>query len=116
MGRDLSFWKTSKQPKIKNSQIYYELSNENKLDCISYLPIEEILMDFNNVFFDWNKPESSWYEKEEKSFYLMITNQFVRADCYNLSEKDMNKIIDIMLKYECPLYDSIIDVRFDGMD
>ena len=43
----------------------------------------------------------------------MITKQFVRVDCYNLTEYNMNRIIDIMLKYECPLYDAAIDVRFD---
>ena len=44
----------------------------------------------------------------------MLTKQFARFDCYFMSEDDMNKIIDIMIDHGCPLYDSAIDVRFDG--
>ena len=49
-------------------------------------------------------------------FQLMITDQFVRVDCYGMTEYSMNKVIDILDKYNCPLYDSTIDVRFDGTD
>jgi len=31
-----------------------------------------------------------------------------------LSDFVAYKIIDIMIKYDCPLYDSTINVRFDG--
>lgn len=44
---------------------------------------------------------------------LFITDQFVRFDCYNVTYEFMNLIIDIMAKYECPLYDSTISVRFE---
>ena len=46
----------------------------------------------------------------------MITDQIVRVDCYGMTEYSMNKVIDILDKYNCPLYDSTIDVRFDGTD
>ena len=45
-----------------------------------------------------------------------MTKQFVRVDCYSMTEKNINKIIDVLLKYECPLYDAAIDVRFDGKE
>lgn len=116
MSRDLSFWKTSNNTKVANRDIYFELTNGNNLDYIDEIPVNQILDDFKNEFKDWNIQKGLYFEKGEESFQLMITNQFVRADCYGMTEYNMNKIIDILYKYDCPLYDSAIDVRFDGTD
>lgn len=113
MSRDLSFWKCKSSISVSNEYIYTELSNENYLDYLEDIPVEEIINDFNREFQSWRGQEEQYFENGEEAFQLMITKQFVRADCYSLSEYNMNKIIDIMLKYDCPLYDSAIDVRFD---
>lgn len=113
MSRDLSFWKCKCATYETNEYIYTELSNENYLNYLEDLPIDEILNDFNQEFQSWRGQDEQYYENGEEAFQLMITKQFVRTDCYNLSEYNMNKIIDIMLKYDCPLYDAAIDVRFD---
>lgn len=39
-------------------------------------------------------------------------NSFV-LECYGVSEDNMNKLIDIMIDFDCCLYDSSIDVRFE---
>lgn len=113
MSRDLSFWRCKGAINETNEYIYTELSNENYLNYLEDLPIDDILNDFNLEFQSWRGRDEYYYENGEEAFQLMITKQFVRTDCYNLSEHNMNKIIDIMLKYDCPLYDAVIDVRFD---
>ena len=113
MGRDLSFWKTSKKDKLDNSYVYSVLSSGELLDYIDELPIDEIQKDINEVFKDWENYGKDYYEKSNESFQLMLSNQFVRVDCSGMTEMNMNKIIDILLKYNCPLYDSAINIRFD---
>lgn len=75
--------------------------------------MNQICIDFKKEFSSWNSQDDGYFENGDEAFQLMITKQFVRVDCYNLTEYNMNRIIDIMLKYECPLYDAAIDVRFD---
>lgn len=113
MSRDLSFWKYRKLSNATNKEIYYELSQGKLLDCLEEIPVDKIFIDFKNEFFSWRSQDDKYFENNNEAFQLMLTKQFVRADCYNLTEYNMNKIIDIMLKYECPLYDAAIDVRFD---
>jgi len=113
MSRDLSFWKTSTKVEADNKAIYTALSDAKYLAYIDEIPINEIQSDLNDIFKDWINYNNMYYEKGNESFQLMITNQFVRVDCYGMTEMSMNMIIDILLKYNCPLYDSTIDIRFD---
>lgn len=113
MARDLSFWKVKKVTQEKNKDIYIKLSEGEYLDFVAELPTEQILQDFKHAFSEWENINGQCYVKAESEIQLFITEQFVRADCYSVAEMDLNKIIDILLKYDCPLYDAIIDVRFD---
>lgn len=113
MGRDLSFWKQKNSLQMNNSKIYQELTKGNYLDFICDIPSEEILKEFKVEFSEWEYSDDLYFKKGNELFQLYITKQFVRADCFSMNEKNMNKIIDILLKYQCPLYDSVIDVRFD---
>ncbi len=112
MSRDLSFWKTKRTAEMGNSEIYLKLSNEEYLDFVDEIPEERIIGDFKRVFSDWYE-DNFYFEKGDEAFDLMVTPQFVRTDCYGMTEDNMNKIIDILYEYGCPLYDSVIDVRFD---
>lgn len=114
MGRDLSFWKTKKDLHIKNSEIYEDLTKGKYLDHICEIPSEQILQDFKCEFAEWKHSDDSYFENGDEAFELFISKQFVRVDCYSMTEQNMNKIIDILLKYDCPLYDAAIDVRFDA--
>ena len=113
MGRDLSFWKSNNKAVMDDKSIYTALSNEQYLEIVDELPILQIQNDFNSVFKEWENNNNQFYERGNESFDLMVTKQFVRADCYEMTESSMNKIIDIMIEYDCPLYDSMIDIRFD---
>lgn len=114
MGRDLSFWRSRKAADISNREIYIKLSDGDTLDFIDEIPTELIMEDFKSEFADWETEDDKSFEKGQEYFEIMSTNQFVRVDCYSVSESGMNRIIDIMQKYGCPLYDSAIDVRFEG--
>lgn len=113
MSRDLSFWRTNKNLDKNNREIYTILSAKEYLLGVEELPLAKILLDINKVFSDWENHDNQYYEKNNESFQLMLTNQFVRVDCYGMTAGSMNDIIDILAEYGCPLYDSSIDVRFD---
>ena len=113
MSRDLGFWKANMSLDISNYEIYTLLSSEGYVANIEELPLEEILGDFGTIFNNWKSESELFFEENGESFQLMVSKQFVRVDCYNVKETNMNHIIDILRKYECPLYDPIIDVRFD---
>lgn len=114
MARDLSFWKVKKITEEKNSQIYMMLSEGKYLDYISDLPSMQILQEFKDTFKEWENTDDLYFTKGDEEFELFITEQFVRVDYYTMTEENLNKIIDILFKYDCPLYDASIDVRFDG--
>jgi len=44
----------------------------------------------------------------------MTTSQFIRIDCYDMDKRTMNKFINILDKYDRPIYDHQISTRFDG--
>ena len=113
MGRDLSFWKLENNPLDSNKEIYTKLSEGEYLDFIADLPVEQILQDIKNALQGWEKISEQDFIQGESMIQLFTTIQFVRVDCYSVSEIHMNKIIDVLIKYDCPLYDSLIDVRFD---
>lgn len=37
-------------------------------------------------------------------------------DCYGMDGEDMNKFIDILFEYGCPLYDPQVGERYDDND
>jgi len=113
MARDLSFWKTDNKTNMDNNSIYAALSDEVYLDNVAEIPMEQIQNDFNAVFKDWENSNNKFYEKGDEAFELMLTKQFARTDCYGMTQGNMNKIIDILAVYDCSLYDSAIDMRFE---
>ena len=116
MARDFGFWKEKQDVQRKNSDIYNDLSNGKYLDYINEIPLEHILQDIVCEFAEWNRSADFYFEKQSEAFELYLTKQFVRVDCYSMTEQNINKIIDVLLKYDCPLYDAAIDVRFDGKE
>ena len=114
MNRDFGFWKVEKKMEISNLEIYSLLSKETYVANIEELSIDGILNDFGVTFRGWRNCSKGLFVRNEESFQLMFSKQFVRVDCYNMKLQHMNAIIDIMIKYNCPLYDPVIDVRFDS--
>ena len=113
MVRDLSFWKYDRIPTLKHSEVYYLLSAGECVEGIADLPITDVLISVDEAFSTWKKLDATHYKKDSAIIEVYTTPQFVRFDCYDVSEDNMNQLIDIMLVYDCPLYDAMIDTRFE---
>lgn len=113
MSKDLSFWKYEQVNNSTHKEVYEKLSNGEKVPGISILPISDIKKKIQETFWGWDKLDDTHLENSNEMIEIFTTEQFVRFDCYSVTEENMNKLIDIMLEYDCRLYDSAIDVRFD---
>lgn len=117
MSYDLDFWKYKDGVYLNNQVVYESCSDEKVVDGLENLLIDAILIDIQTAFTDWKMEESNIdYENPEGkgAFQIYYTTQFIRFDCYGMEGEDMNRIIDVMLKYDCPLYDPQVPKRYDG--
>ncbi|TPN82877.1 hypothetical protein [Aquimarina algicola] len=116
MSYDLDFWKYKKGIYLDNQEVYEKCSDAQTIDGLEDLPIESILRDVQKEFTSWKMNDSNIdFENPNGngSFQIFTTKQFVRFDCYRMSGEDMNRIIDIMYEFGCPLYDPQVPQRYD---
>lgn len=114
MSYDLGFWKYTKGTYKDNQTVYEQLCEGQKVSGIETLPVEKILKKIAIEFITWERTGLYDFESEnEGSFQVTVTDRFVRIDCYDMDTEDMNVFIDIMLEYDCPLYDPQLPQRFD---
>ena len=116
MSRPLAFGKYENGGYLDNQKVYEEVCcDEKRLEGLSALPIESIISKVGEVFADYDKLDDRNYESGNGGFSISTTEQSVLFDCgWSMPETELNKIIDIMLEYDCPLYDPQIETRFDG--
>lgn len=117
MSYDLDFWKYQNGTYLNHQEVYEKCSDEQIVAGLEDLPIDAILKDIQTEFVDWKVEESTTdYENPQGkgAFQVFTTRQFVRFDCYGMAGEDMNRIIDVMIKYDCPLYDPQVPQRYDG--
>ncbi len=117
MSYDLNFWKYKNNTYLNNQEVYEKCSNEQNVDGLEELSINEIVESIRKEFTNWQTEYSNVdFENPngDGAFQIFTTKQFVRFDCYGMQGEDMNRIIEIMLKYDCPLFDSQVSQRFDG--
>ena len=116
MSRHLAFWKYDEGVYLDNQKVYEEACCEEKYtEGLSVLPISDIIDKVNDVFTDYEKIEECNYESEKGGFTVLTTKQTVLFECgRSMEEDELNKIIDIMLGFDCKLYDPQVSVRFDG--
>jgi len=115
MALDLSFWKYEAEAAVnyKPFDVYVSLSDGKTVMGVATLPIDKIRVKIDEIFGDWEKLDDNHLVFNDETIEIFTTDQFVRFDCYGVSEDNMNKLIDIMLEFDCRLYDPSIDVRFD---
>lgn len=121
MSYDLNFWKYKKDIYLNPQEVYTKFcEGEKTIEGLEFLPIKAIIQDVKKEFEDWyleESPSDIYFENPKgKGAFIMekTTSWFIRFDCtYSMSGEDMNRIIDIMLKYDCPLYDPQVPKRFD---
>ena len=116
MSYDLDFWKYKKGTYLDNQDVYEKCSDEQIVDGLENLPTDAVLGDIHAEFETWQMEESKIdFENPngKGAFQVFTTQQFVRFDCYSMEGEDMNRIMDVMLKFDCPLYDPQVPKRFD---
>ena len=97
--------------------VYRRLSDGQPVPWLADIPAEQILARIASVFArGWQRHDPfSWEKRAGKGAFQVSTSpQHVRVDCHNMAGQDMNKLIDIALEFDCPLYDPQLGVRFDG--
>ena len=115
MSMDLNFWRYKKGAVHDHRKVYETACCDRDLvEDLESLPTEKILEKIAEVFSDWTQLDEKTYEKEPQgAFSVFTTSQIVRFDCYGMDGNNMNKLIDMMLEFGCPLYDPQINERFD---
>jgi hypothetical protein len=115
MSYDLDFWKYKKGVYLNNQEVYEQCSDDQLVEGLEDLPMDEIRQEVCKEFSDWQtEDDESWENPKGKgAFQVFTTKQFVRFDCYGMSGDDMNRLIDIMIKFDCPLYDPQVPERYD---
>ena len=118
MGMHFAFWKYKKDVYLDNQEIYEKACCDGQIiEGLETLPVNEIINKVSDVFSSWDKLDNYNYEGEIGAFTICTTEQTVLFDCtYSMNYDDINKIIEIMLEYDCPYYDPQISTRFDGKD
>lgn len=117
MGYDLDFWKYKKDTYLNHQDVYKKCSEGEIVESLQDLPIDLVLQDIQTEFINWQMEESNVDFENPKgkgAFGILTTKQFIRFDCYGMEGEDMNRIIDVMTKYDCPLYDPQVPQRYDG--
>lgn len=117
MSIDLCFWRYEKGEYLDNDEVYRRCSGGEVVDGLETLPINDIIAAFGAEFDGWERSDNGgvlmFDGGENGMFELMTTPQFVRTDCRDMNYEDMNRIIDVMHDFACPLYDPSMPQRFD---
>ena len=117
MSYDLAFWKYKKDVYLNNDEVYFKVSDEEEIiDGLEYIPIDNILEKIAKTFSHWQTDDSHNYNNFNNgagAFETYTKAQFVLFSCNGMEGDDLNLLIDIMLEFECPLYDPQVQERFD---
>ncbi len=115
MSRQLVFWKYEDGIYLDNKEVYEKCCNGEKVDGLEELPGVDILNKVKKVFRDYERLDDYNYGGELGNFTVHADPQSVVFDCsFRVPESELNKMIDIMAEFGCPLYDPQIETRFDG--
>lgn len=111
------FWKYKENSYLDNHKVYETLCDEGNIEGLENVPVDEIREKIAKAFSDWNKVDENSFENSNKgAFQITTTSQSVMIDCYGMDGEDMNKFIDILFEYGCPLYDPQVGERYDDND
>jgi hypothetical protein len=122
IGYDLAFWKQAGDQDLEPSTVYRSLIDHRTVDGLATLPIESILTQLvvalpgsvresNGAGWEW----IDWVsEDDQSSIQIWWSDLHVYADCRNAEYEVVNRIIDVLADFGCPLYDPQVDKRFDS--
>ncbi|WP_417941655.1 hypothetical protein [Flavobacterium sp. RS13.1] len=114
---ELLFWRYLDEIYLNNQEVYETLLEKKEVEGLEILPIQVILNRISSVFSQWEKvDENSWKNNTGKgAFQIITTPQSIKIDCYGTEGKTMNKLVDLLEEFKCPLYDPQVPERYDEM-
>ncbi len=114
---ELLFWRYLDEIYLNNQEVYEALVEKQEVEGLAELQVEVIVNRINSVFSEWERvDENSWKNSKGKgAFQVITTPQSIKIDCYGTEGKTMNKLVDIMEEFKCPLYDPQVPERYDEM-
>lgn len=111
MSYDLVFWKQSPNLELTPQEVYERLCEGEYVEGIIDLPRDEIIERLYELYpsmedtaLDWSGPTGA--------FQAEVTGQSVIFLCYSLQKVEINKLIDMMMEFDCPLFDPQVSTRF----
>ncbi len=112
---ELLFWNYQEGIYLNHHLVYEAIADGELVEGLEELPIEVILNRITKVFAIWEKVDnSSWKNPSGNgAFHIRTTTQSIKIDCYGTEGKTMDKLVDIMEEFKCPLYDPQVPERFD---
>lgn len=107
-------WEWIQSKNVDADQLYLYLENLDEKDVMTYMQLgksknnEAVWICIANTLAYIIRAAYQYAEET----YMPETIECVNFECYSVTIENMNRIIDIMNKYGCPLYDSAISTRF----
>lgn len=114
---ELLFWKYLEGVYLNHQEVYEALEVEPTIEGLEALPVQVILNRIASVFSKWEKvDDTSWKNTNGVgAFHVRTTPQSIQIDCYGTEGKTMDKLVDVMDEFKCPLYDPQVPERYDEM-
>ena len=114
---ELLFWRYKEGIYLNHHEVYEDLEDEMQVEGLEELPVELILRRINSVFADWERvDEISWKNNKGPGAFCVKTTPFsVKIECYGTVGTSMDKLVDVLEEFKCPLYDPQIPERYDEM-
>ncbi|MET0759619.1 MAG: hypothetical protein ABWZ56_04310 [Flavobacterium sp.] len=115
---ELVFWNYIDGIYLNHQEVYEAIEEQQEVAGLEELPTTVILNRINSVFSKWERvDEYSWKNNSGPgAFCVKTTPQSIKIDCYGTEGKTMDRLVDILEEYNCPLYDPQVPERFDEMN
>ena len=115
MSYDLVFWRQLPDLSLSPVEITRQLcEQEQQVDGLVELPVGEIVREveaaFPNITTDGGL--TYWEGGDDGMFEIYTSSQHVHFCCRQLLTDHCNTLIEILNRFECPLYDPQVDERF----
>lgn len=120
MSYDLIFWAQPPGPPAADPTVVYaHLMKGESVVGLTALPIEGMVSELSKAFPDAvREPNGTdeWLVWDEPSRPAVLevtwTDQYLHATCRNLTDDELNRVIDVAVAHGCRLYDPQTGQRF----
>jgi hypothetical protein len=122
MSYDLYFWNQNAKCESNPNEVMEALNNGIDIIGLERLPTDDILKKIKQAFPEISENKTTnpstpmqllWDSPKDNSCFLIDwSNYHIGIEGHDVDGDIYNKIIDIMLEYNCPLYDPQTETRY----